>query len=115
MTIRENSIQKDIGILGLMVLKITKYFDKYVYIGDLIYDLENYLSQLTTVNKQWKQHFRTLWLDVEVAYSLALDQGLEILTDEGNVIADNSLNILKKMAEDKKNELEAARKTTGCQ
>jgi hypothetical protein len=58
-----------------------------------------------TVNKQWKKDFRTIWLDVEVAYSLALDQGLESLTNSGYIITENSLNNLKKMAQDKINDL----------
>jgi hypothetical protein len=105
MTTQENGIQKDISILELMILKITRYFDKTLYISDLIYDLEGYLNQLITIDKQWKKDFRTIWLDVEVAYSLALDQGLENLTDEGNFIAENSLHALKKMAQDKINDL----------
>ena len=105
MTTQENSIQKDISILELMIVKITKYFDKSLYIGDLIYDLESYLNQLMTIDKQWEKDFRTIWLDIEVAYSLALDQGLEKFTDEGNVIAENSLHTLKKMAQEKINNL----------
>lgn len=104
MTLQENNIQ-NINILELIVLKIKRYFDKNLYISDLINDLESYLNQLTTVDKKWKKDFRTLWLDIEVAYSLALDQGLEKLTDEGNIIVENSLYTLKKMAEDKIHEL----------
>lgn len=55
MTSQENSIQKDISILELMILKITKYFNKSIYISDLIYDLESYLNQLTVVDKEWKK------------------------------------------------------------
>ncbi len=90
-----------------MSLKIKKYFEKSIYISDLIYDLESFLNQLTTVDKNWKKKFRTIWLDIEVAYSLALDQGLETLTDEGNAIAESSLHVLKKMIEDKATELKA--------
>ncbi len=101
MTLDENSIQKDINILELVVFKITKYFYKSLYINDLIYDLENYLNQLTVVDQQWKKNFRTTWLDIEVAYSLALDQGLDKPINDGETIVVNSLNVLKKMAQDK--------------
>lgn len=103
----EVSMQKDIYILELVDSKITRYFNKSVYISDLIYDLESYLNQLTTVDDQWKKDFRTIWLDIEVAYSLALNQGLENLTEEGTVLAENSLHNLKKMARDKINDLRA--------
>ena len=105
MTSQDNNIQKDIRILELIILKITKYFDQKLHVSDLIYDLESYLNQLVTVDKQWKKNFRTLWIDVEIAYSLALDQGLEKLTDEGTAIAENSLHILKKMSQDRMNNL----------
>ena len=101
MTLQENSIKKDINILELVVLKITKYFDKSLYINDLIYDLESYLNQLTVVDIQWKKNFRTTWLDIEVAYSLALDQGLDKPVNDEEKVVINSLNILKKMAQDK--------------
>lgn len=98
----------DISILELIALKIKKYFNKSLYMSDLIYDLESFLNQLTTIDKKWKNDFRTIWLDIEVAYSLSLDQGLEKLTDEGNAIADSSLYTLKKMVEDKIYELRRA-------
>jgi hypothetical protein len=98
---KENSIQKDISILELMTLKITKYFNKSIYISDLIYDLESYLNQLTVVDKEWKKNFRTTWLDIEVAYSLALDQGSDKPINDGDAIVVNSLNTLNKMAKDK--------------
>lgn len=101
MTLQKNSIQKDISILELVVLKITKYFDKSLYISDLIYNLESYLNQLTVVDRQWKKNFRTTWLNIEVAYSLALDQGLDKPVNDGEMIVVNSLNILKNMAQDK--------------
>ncbi len=101
MTLQENSIQKDISVLELMTLKITKYFNKSIYISDLIYDLESYLKQLTVVDKEWKKNFRTTWLDIEVAYSLALDQGLDKPANDGDTIVVNSLNILNKMIKDK--------------
>lgn len=41
----------------------------------------------------------------EGAYSLALDQGFENLSDEGNKITENSLYILNKMVQDKINDL----------
>jgi len=80
MTNQKENTQKDINILELIDLKITRYFNKSLYIGDLIYDLESCLNQFTTVDNQWKKDFRTIRLDIEVAYSLALDQGLENLT-----------------------------------
>ena len=46
MMLQENSFQKDIDILELVVLKITKYLDKPLYISDLIDALESYLNQL---------------------------------------------------------------------
>ena len=76
-------------------------------VSDLIYDLESCLNQLTTVDNQWKKDFRTVWLDIEAAYSLALDQGLENLTEEGTVLTENSLHILKKITQDKINDLKA--------
>ncbi len=94
-------VQKDINILELIDLKITRYFNKVVYISDLIYDLESYLNQLTTVDDQWKKDFRTIWLDIEVAYSLALDEGLENLAEEGAVLTENSLLNLKTMTQNK--------------
>lgn len=105
MNIQESNMKKDISILELMTLKIIRYFDKTLYISDLIYDLESFLNQLSIVDKQWKKDFRTIWLDVEVAYSLALDQNLEKLTEEGNIIVENSLRVLKKMTQDKINDL----------
>src|SRR5690349_7543674 len=101
MTIQENSIRKDINILELIVLKITKYLNKSLNINDLIYDLESYLNQLVVVDKQWKKNFRTAWLDIEVAYSLALDQGLDNPINKGKEIVVNSLNVLMKMVQDK--------------
>ncbi len=103
----EDSMQKDINILELIDLKITRYFNKVVYISDLIYDLESYLNQLTTVDDQWKKDFRTIWLDIEVAYSLALDEGLEKLTEEGAVLTENSLLNLKTMTQNKLIDLKA--------
>ena len=101
MTNQKNSIQKDIDILELIDLKIARYLNESLCISDLIYDLESYLNQLITVDKQWKKNFRTIWLDIEVAYSLALDQGLENLTDEGTLLTEHSLYALKKMTQDK--------------
>ncbi len=40
-----------------------------------------------------------------MAYSLALDQGLEPLAGEGNIITESSLSALRKMAQDKINDL----------
>ncbi len=108
MTNQKENIQKDIIALELFDLKITRYFNKNLYIIDLIYDLESYLNQLTTVDNQWKKDFRTIWLDIEVAYSLALDQGLKNLTEEGAILTENSLHNLKKMAQDKLNDLHTA-------
>jgi len=105
MIFQEKKIKKEINLLELIILQIKKYFDKKLYIGDLIQDLESLLNQLTIVEEEWKKDFRTLWLDIEVAYSLALDQELENLTDEGNIITESSLYLLKKMVEDKINEL----------
>ncbi|VHO01008.1 hypothetical protein [Candidatus Rhabdochlamydia sp. T3358] len=105
MIFQEKKIKKEINLLELISLQIKKYFDKKLYIGDLIQDLEGLLNQLTIVEEEWKKDFRTLWLDIEVAYSLALDQELENLTDEGNIITESSLYLLKKMVEDKINEL----------
>lgn len=101
MKIPESSLQKDMDILTLMDLKIDRYFDGSLYISDLIYDLESFLNQLTIVNDQWKKDFRTIWLDIEVAYALALDQGLDNLTDEGIIVTENSLHILRKMIKNK--------------
>ena len=98
---QEDSMQKDINILELIVLKIERYLKKIVYISDLIYDLESYLNQLSTVDNQWKKDFRTIWLDIEVAYSLALDEGLENLTEEGAILTETSLLDLKKMTQNK--------------
>lgn len=111
MTDPEHSIQKDMDILELVDLKITRYLNKDLYINDLIDALEGYLNQLTNVDNQWKKDFRTLWLDIEIAYSLALDQGLEKLTKEGNIITESSLHILKKMAQDKIYDLKNGRIT----
>ncbi len=105
MTIQENNIQKDICILELMILKIARYFDGILDVSDLIYDLEGYLNQLTTVDKEWKRDFRTIWMDIEVIYSLALDQGLECLTVDGAIEVEILLCDLKGMAESKMNEL----------
>ena len=107
MTNQEDSMQKDINILELIDSKIARYFNKSVYISDLIYDLESYLNQLTTVDDQWKKDFRTIWLDIEVAYSLALDQGLENPTEEGAILTENSLFNLKKMTQNKIIDLKA--------
>lgn len=101
MTFQENIIQQDINILEMMIIKIIKYFNKSIYISALISELENYLNQLKVVDKQWKKNFRTTWLDIEVAYSLALDQGLDNPVNNGEKIVVNSLNILKKMIQDK--------------
>lgn len=84
-----------------MILKISKYFDKSLYISDLIYDLESYLNQLTIVGKQWKNNFRTIWLNIEIAYSIALDHALDKPVNERDTIVVNALIILKKMAQDK--------------
>lgn len=100
MTPQENNIIKDIYILELIIIKIKKYLDNSVFISDLIYDLETYLDQLSVVDPHWRKDFRTTWLDIEIAYSLALDQGLEKPVNDGNTIILNSLNILKKMAHD---------------
>lgn len=105
MTPQENEIKKDIRILELMILKINKYFNKSVHISDLIYDLESLLNHLLEVDKKWKIDFRTLWLDIEVAYSLALDRGSETFDDKGKEITEQSLLDLKKMIDDKINEL----------
>lgn len=91
-------MQKDMIVLDLIVSKINKYHNKSIYISDLIYDLESYLNQLTVVGREWKKNFRTVWLDIEIAYSLALDQGLDKPVNEGDVIVVNALTILKKMA-----------------
>lgn len=107
MTNQEDSMQKDINILELIDLKIARYLNKSVYISDLIYDLESYLNQLTTIDAQWKKDFRTIWLDIEVAYSLALDQGLENLTQEGAVLTESSLLNLKTMTQNKIIDLKA--------
>ena len=98
---------RDINILELIDLKIKIHFNKSVHISDLIYDLESYSNRLTTVDNQWKKDFRTIWLDIEVAYSLALDQGLENLTEEGTILTENSLHTLKKITQDKINDLKA--------
>ncbi len=107
---QEDSIQKDINILELTDLKIARYLNKVVHIGDLIYDLESYLNQLTTVDGPWKKDFRTIWLDIEVAYSLALDKGFENLTEEGAVLTENSLTNLKTMVQNKLIDLKSRKK-----
>ena len=88
---------KDIKMLKFMELKIDSYLNKPVDISDLIYGFKAYFDELTTVNEQWKEDFIGLWLDIEIAYSLALDQGLDDLTEEENVLTQQSLHVLKKM------------------
>lgn len=104
-------IQKDIDILKLMIIKIAKYFNKTIYISDLIYDLESYLNQLMVVDEEWKVDFRTTWLDIEVAYALALHQGLDEPADDGSAIVVHSLKILNKMVKDKIENLKIALKS----
>lgn len=48
-----------------------------------------------------EKKFRLIWLDIEIAYSLALDSGLEEPKGEEKLIAEDSILILKKMAQDK--------------
>lgn len=103
--IQNPNIQKDISLLELMILKIDRYFNHNIPISNLIYDLENYLNQITTIDRLWKKKFRSIWLDVEIAYSLALDSGLEEPIAEGKVVGEESILTLKKMAQDKLNNL----------
>lgn len=98
---KKKDIQKDISLLELILLKIERYFDNKLPISSLIYDLENYLNQLITIDRSWEKKFRLIWLDIEIAYSLALDSGLEEPTGEEKIIAENSILSLKKMAQDK--------------
>lgn len=98
---QKKDIQKDISLLELSLLKIERYFDNKLPISSLIYDLENYLNQIITIDRSWEKKFRLIWLDIEIAYSLALDNGLEEPTGEEKIIAENSILSLKKMAQDK--------------
>jgi hypothetical protein len=52
-----------------------------------------------------EKNFRTLWLDIEVAYSLALDQGSETLDNQGKLITEQALLDLRKMIGAKVDEL----------
>jgi hypothetical protein len=101
------TIQKDIAILEIVLIKINKYLNHSLCVSSLISSLENLLNQLTTIDMSWKKDFWVLWLDIEIVYSLALDQGLESLSKEGNTITENSLHDLKKMTEEKLNELKS--------
>ena len=101
MTREENSVQKDQSILETMILKIDRYFSNNLHVSSLISSLENLLNQLSTVDEVWKRNFRALWLDIEIAYSVALDLDLEKLTEEGIIITSNSLYELKKIIEEK--------------
>lgn len=96
-----SDFQKNIDILELIILRITKYFNKSMYIGDLISHLVDFLNQLNMVDIQWKKKFWTFWADLEIEYALALDQGLEDISYGGNIIIDRALQVLKKMTEEK--------------
>lgn len=48
---KKKDIQKDISLLELILLKIERYFDNKLPISSLIYDLENYLNQITTIDR----------------------------------------------------------------
>jgi|JI9StandDraft_1071089.scaffolds.fasta_scaffold15072_3 hypothetical protein len=102
----DNRLKKDIDILDLINLRIISYLNNSLFIGKLIDDLENYLKQLTTINSDWKIDFRTIWLDIETAYALTLDEDLEELTDSRYALVKEAVETLRKMAEDKLKELE---------
>jgi hypothetical protein len=93
----KTNIQHDIDLLELTDLKIEKYFNDCLPLHDLIYDLESYLNQITVIDKEWRKNFRTIWLDIEVAYSLGLDSDSCRLTSDGNKLIFSSLKTLKKM------------------
>ncbi|MBS0584961.1 MAG: hypothetical protein JSR76_01505 [Verrucomicrobia bacterium] len=101
----ENTLQKDIDILDLINSRIGSYLENALFIGKLINDLENYLKQLTTINSDWKIDFRTIWLDIETAYALTLDEELEELTDSRYALVKEAVETLRKMTENKLKEL----------
>ena len=65
-------------------------------LNSAIYDLDSFLNKLTTVDEIWKIDFRSLRLDIEVEYSLALDQRLEDITDEEKIVIKKYCLIWKK-------------------
>lgn len=94
-------VQKDVNLLISMKKIIHSYFEGSFAIIDLINDLESMLNQLTSVSSAWKKKFRLNWLDIEIAYSLALDQGLDQFNPKEEEIVFNSLQILREMITEK--------------
>lgn len=80
-----------------MKSKIDQYLNHTLAVNDLINNLERLLNQLTSIDPLWKKQFRINWLDIEVAYSIAIDQGLNQFDPESEKIVLESLNILRKM------------------
>ena len=103
---QKTPIQKDLDVLNMMVFFINRYFNKSIHISDLIYDLESYLNQLILVDTEWKKNFRTIWLDIEISYALALDQKLNQFDKEKENIVTDALHILKQMAQNKMEEIQ---------
>lgn len=84
-------VKKDIDILHVMLSKIDGWYNGKVYISDLVYDLESLLNQLQTVDEEWKTDFRTSWLNIEVAFALALDEERDHLDMSGDKVVEESL------------------------
>jgi len=99
------TVQRDLDILEVIIIKINKYFNNFLHINTVINDLDSLLTQLTTIDEKWKLEFRTLWSNMEIAYALTLDQGLETFDNQRKKITEKSLFDLKKMTEVKIKEL----------
>lgn len=97
--------QKDIKTLENILFLIDHYINGKLYIGDLVCNLESLLDLVLTAEEKWKSECIALWLDIEVAYALSLDQEAEGLTPEGREIIEVNLNKIKKLVLDKLQEI----------
>lgn len=89
----------DFAIFTSLKKRINQYLNHNLSIEDLIKDLEILLNQLSDANRVWKKKFRSNWLEIEIAYSLALDEGRSHFDEEEERIVNESLDPLKEMVE----------------
>ena len=103
MTINSSNLQKDCNLLEAILARIENYRNKKIDIATLINSLDDFLNQLTTIDEEWKNEFRSLWLDIEVVHAVSLDTDdlVKPFTDNDYDIIAAALHNLQKITQEK--------------
>jgi len=83
--------------LNLMIDRINRYKKELIGLWGLIKDLEGLLNALENYDENWKDEFQSNWIELDVIYAVALDEGISFEDSSVKNDAFQTVDILKEM------------------